>query len=78
MSRQIFTPSNQNRLTNVSIVRLKKGGIRFEIACYKNKVLEFRSNIETDLDEVLQTHSVYTNVSKGDRPTFLSLSLSTL
>jgi hypothetical protein len=33
------------RLTNVSIVRMKKGGKRFEIACYKNKVSEFRSKV---------------------------------
>ncbi|KAJ3099060.1 hypothetical protein HDU97_003493 [Phlyctochytrium planicorne] len=62
---QIFTPSNQNRLTNVSVVRLKKGGKRFEIACYKNKVTEWRNKTETNIDEVLQTHTVYTNVSKG-------------
>ncbi|KAJ3194053.1 hypothetical protein HK101_003611 [Irineochytrium annulatum] len=65
MSANIFTPSNQNRLTNVSVVRLKKGGKRFEVACYKNKVIEWRNNIETNIDEVLQTHSVYVNVSKG-------------
>ena len=33
-----FTPVNQIRLTNVAIVRQKKGGNRFEIACYRNKV----------------------------------------
>ncbi|KAJ3082690.1 hypothetical protein HK102_001507 [Quaeritorhiza haematococci] len=62
---QIFTPINQVRLTNVSIVRLKKGGKRFELACYKNKVLEWRTGVETDLDNVLQTHQVFNNVSKG-------------
>ncbi|KAH9884608.1 SBDS protein C-terminal domain-containing protein [Xylariomycetidae sp. FL2044] len=65
MSRQINQPSNQIKLTNVSLVRLKKGKKRFEIACYKNKVLEWRSGIETDLDEVLQIPSVFLNVSKG-------------
>uniref|UniRef100_A0A6M2DJ04 Ribosome maturation protein SBDS n=1 Tax=Xenopsylla cheopis TaxID=163159 RepID=A0A6M2DJ04_XENCH len=64
MSR-IFTPTNQIRLTNVAIVRMKKGGKRFEIACYKNKVVSWRNNVEKDIDEVLQTHSVFTNVSKG-------------
>jgi ribosome maturation protein SDO1 len=34
-------------------------------ACYKNKVLEWRSGVETDIDEVLQIHSVFLNVSKG-------------
>lgn len=62
---KIFTPTNQIRLTNVAVVRMKKGGKRFEIACYKNKVLSWRKNIEKDIDEVLQIHSVFTNVSKG-------------
>uniref|UniRef100_A0A1A7YGA2 Ribosome maturation protein SBDS n=1 Tax=Iconisemion striatum TaxID=60296 RepID=A0A1A7YGA2_9TELE len=61
----IFTPTNQIRLTNVAVVRMKKGGKRFEIACYKNKVMSWRSGAEKDLDEVLQTHSVFVNVSKG-------------
>lgn len=61
----IFTPQNQIKLTNVSIVRLKKGGKRFEIACYKNKVVEFRSGITKDINEVLQTDTIFTNVSKG-------------
>lgn len=65
MSRQIQQPSNQIKLTNVSLVRLKKGKKRFEIACYKNKVMEYRSGIETDLDNVLQIPSVFLNVSKG-------------
>lgn len=61
----IFTPTNQIRLTNVAIVRMKRGGKRFEIACYKNKVVSWRNKTETDLDEVLQTVNVFTNVSKG-------------
>lgn len=62
---QIQQPSNQIKLTNVSLVRLKKGKKRFEIACYKNKVMEWRSGIETDLDNVLQIPNVFLNVSKG-------------
>jgi len=61
----IFTPTNQIRLTNVAIVRHKKAGKRFEIACYKNKVVSWRQGAEKDLDEVLQTNQVFTNVSKG-------------
>lgn len=61
----IFTPTNQIRLTNVAVVRMKKGGKRFEIACYKNKVVSWRNKVEKDIDEVLQTHTVFTNVSKG-------------
>ena len=46
-------------------MRLKKGKKRFEIACYKNKVLEYRSGIEKDLDNVLQIPNVFLSVSKG-------------
>ncbi|KAJ7480091.1 SBDS protein C-terminal domain-containing protein [Mycena galericulata] len=63
---KINQPSNQIKLTNVSIVRLKKGGKRFEIACYKNKVQEWRTGVETNLDDVLQISNVFTNVSKGE------------
>jgi len=65
MSR-INTPTNQKLLTNVAVVRMKKCGKRFELACYKNKVVSWREGIEKDLDEVLQSHTVFTNVSKGE------------
>nr|GMD91101.1 ribosome maturation protein SBDS [Ipomoea batatas] len=65
MSKTLVQPIGQKRLTNVAVVRLKKHGNRFEIACYKNKVLSWRSGVEKDIDEVLQSHTVYFNVSKG-------------
>eukprot|EP00731_Ephydatia_muelleri_P023548 Em0015g1131a len=61
----IFTPTNQIRLTNVAVVRMKRAGKRFEIACYKNKAVSWRNKVEKDIEEVLQTHTVFTNVSKG-------------
>ncbi|PWN89350.1 Shwachman-Bodian-diamond syndrome protein [Acaromyces ingoldii] len=61
----INQPSNQIKLTNVSVVRLRKGGKRFEVACYKNKVLDWRNGSEPDLDEVVQIENVFLNVSKG-------------
>ena len=61
----ISLPSNQVRLTNVAVVRLSRGGNRFEVACYKNKIINYRQGTETDLSEVLQTTRVFTNVSKG-------------
>lgn len=81
MSGKIQTPVNQKLLTNVSVVRLKVGGIRFEIACYPNKVGSWRNKVyiailcllfltnssEKDIDEVLQSHTVYSNASKGLR-----------
>ncbi|KAF2862885.1 Shwachman-Bodian-diamond syndrome protein [Piedraia hortae CBS 480.64] len=64
-SAQINQPSNQIRLTNVSLVRIKRGKKKFEIACYKNTVSSFRSGAETDLDNVLQIPNIFLNVSKG-------------
>jgi len=65
MSRRIAQPVNQVRLTNVAIVRLNSHGKRFEIACYRNKIINWRKKIETEIDEVLQINSIFTNVSKG-------------
>ncbi|CAH1374993.1 hypothetical protein MTP99_016390 [Tenebrio molitor] len=62
---KIFTPTNQIRLTNIAVVRTKKVGKRFEIACYRNKVVSWRNQVEKDIDEVLQSHTVFANVSKG-------------
>lgn len=62
---KITQPVNQVRLTNVAVVRMNRHGKRFEVACYRNKILNYRQGIETDLSEVLQTDRVFTNVSKG-------------
>ncbi|XP_055389085.1 uncharacterized protein LOC129618343 [Condylostylus longicornis] len=58
-------PINQVRLTNIAVMRLKKDGKRFEVACFKNKILNWRIGTETDLSEVLQTEEIFSNVSKG-------------
>ena len=42
-------------MTNIAIVRTKRCGKRYEIACYRNKVVNWRNGVETDLDEVLQS-----------------------
>mmetsp|Transcript_5433 Transcript_5433/g.7986 ORF Transcript_5433/g.7986 Transcript_5433/m.7986 type:complete len:442 (-) Transcript_5433:254-1579(-) len=65
MSMAIALPTNQVRLTNVAVVRLTKGGKRFEVACYKNKIVDYRTGKEQNMDEVLQIDNVFTNVSKG-------------
>ncbi|KAF1794285.1 Ribosome maturation protein SBDS, N-terminal [Phytophthora cactorum] len=62
---RISQPVGKIVLTNVAIVRMRKGGKRFEIACYKNKVFNWRNGVEEDIDEVLQIAKVYENVSKG-------------
>ena len=55
-AQQINQPSNQIKLTNVSLVRLKKGKKRFEVACYKNTVTSFRAGNETELDNFERGH----------------------
>ncbi len=65
MPQNINQPANQIKLTNVSLVRYRKRKSRFELACYKNKLLEYRSGTETDLDNVLQVPTIFLNVSKG-------------
>ncbi len=66
-SSRLGQPVTQVRLTNVALVKMKKCGIRFEIACYKNKVVNYRNKVETNLDEVLQIRNVFQNVSKVRR-----------
>jgi ribosome maturation protein SDO1 len=43
----MFTPMdalvNQKLLTNVALVKYKKAGQRFELACYPNKVIPWRN-----------------------------------
>ncbi|KAH9253161.1 SBDS family rRNA metabolism protein [Batrachochytrium salamandrivorans] len=56
---------SQERHTNISIVRIKKGGKKFEVAAYRNKVMSWRSGAETNLDEVLQVSNVFASVGKG-------------
>jgi len=62
---RITTPQNQQLLTNVAVVRIKRGGKRFEIAAYPNMVQPWRDKVERDIGEVLQSDRVFTNVSHG-------------
>jgi ribosome maturation protein SDO1 len=41
----LLQSTGQKRLTNIAVVRMKKHGKRFEIACYKNKVLNWRNGM---------------------------------
>jgi len=61
----ISQPVGQVRITNVAIVRMKRNGKKFEVAAYKNKVVNWRSRVETDVNEVLQAQTVFHNVSRG-------------
>jgi ribosome maturation protein SDO1 len=54
------------KLTNVAIVKYKVAGKKLEIACYKNKVLDWRKGLEKHLVEVLQVEEIFTNAVQGE------------
>lgn len=60
-----FLPSTQKRLTNIAVVRYKRAGKKFEVACYKNTIISWRNKVETDIDEVLQAHTIYADIGRG-------------
>lgn len=66
MSSRLTLPLSQQRHSNVAVVKLQRNGKRLEIACYKNKVVAYRSGVERRLDEVLQVERVFLNVSRGE------------
>lgn len=61
----LLQPVGQKLLSNVSIVKLDRRGKHFEIAALPNKVLSWRSGLERDIDEVVQSHSIFVNVDQG-------------
>lgn len=61
----MIRPQTQKKLTNIATVRLKSHGKRFEIACYKNKVVNWRDGTEKDINEVIQTDTIFENVERG-------------
>jgi ribosome maturation protein SDO1 len=63
----IKNPVNQKVLTNVAIVRLKKGGKHFELACYRNKITNWRNKQETDINEVVQIKQIFANATSGEK-----------
>lgn len=65
MSAKMQVPLSQRRHTNIAVVRYTKNGVKLEIACYKNKVISYRSGLEDRLDEVLQVDRIFSNVGRG-------------
>jgi ribosome maturation protein SDO1 len=57
----------KKRLTNVAVIKYRVSKKNFEIACYKNKAINWRNGIETDLNEVLQTNAIYRNADQGEQ-----------
>lgn len=55
------------KLTNVAVIKHKVKGKNFEIACYKNKVIDFRNGIEKKISEVLQIDEIFSDAEKGKK-----------
>lgn len=62
----MFLPESQKKLTNVSVVSIRKFGKRYEVAVYPNKLYEYRNGITTTVSEIVHTDQIFTNVSKGE------------
>ena len=62
----IKNPINQKKFTNVAVVRLKRQRKTFEIACYPGKITDWRNKTETDINEVIQTDRIFSDVERGD------------
>jgi len=58
-------PVTQVFLTNVAVVRYRVKNKKFELACYPNKVLDWRNGLEKSLENVLQIDEIFTNVVQG-------------
>ena len=53
------------KLTNVAFIKYKIDNKKFEVVCYKNKALNWRNDVVTDIAEVLQTEEIFTNATHG-------------
>ncbi|OHT01937.1 hypothetical protein TRFO_31130 [Tritrichomonas foetus] len=61
----LFQPVGQKLLSNVSVLKLDRRGKHFEVAVFPNKVSSWRNGLEPDIDNVVQSRSIFTNVDQG-------------
>lgn len=58
-------PSGVVKMTNVAFIKYKINNKLFEIACYRNKAVNWRNGLEKDIGEVLQSGEIYENANHG-------------
>lgn len=58
-------PVTNIKMTNVATIRYKVNNKNFEIACYRNKALNWRNGVEEESSEVLQAEEIFENASHG-------------
>lgn len=62
----MFLPENQKKLTNISIVSLRRASRKYELAVFPNKLYEYRRNPSVPLGTVLQSPVIFKNVGTGE------------
>lgn len=65
MTHSIQIPVGQKLLSNVSVVKYKRDGEVFELAVFPNKVTSWRNGLESDINSVLQSNIIFSNVDQG-------------
>lgn len=58
-------PNTNVKMTNVAFIKYKLNNKNFEIACYRNKAVNWRNGQEKDISEVLQINEIYENANHG-------------
>lgn len=53
------------KLTNVALVKYRNKNRKVEIACYKNKVIDWRNGTEENVDNVIQIDQIFSNAIQG-------------
>lgn len=56
----------QKKLSNVSIVTLKKFGKKYEVAVCPNTLCDYRHNPNTPLNTILHSENIYKNLNTGE------------
>ncbi|KAI5170274.1 ribosome maturation protein SDO1 [Pancytospora epiphaga] len=66
---------NTKRLTNVSIITLRKYNRKYELAVYPNKLIEYRNNPSISLNSILHISQIYKSANTGDIASSADLAL---
>lgn len=61
LQKRYLSPQSHHQRTPLTTDPGKK---RFELACYKNKIGDWKNKVEKDLDNVVQVRTIFANVSK--------------
>jgi ribosome maturation protein SDO1 len=58
-------PNSVVKMTNVAFIKYRINNRYFEVACYRNKAVNWRNGLEKDIGEVLQSNEIFENANHG-------------